>query len=87
MRIIEEYFKEIIGMMICIPLIVLIFIASFSKHEINGYYLSGKPDANELNIRVDVNWSPDNKIILDRSVTYDEAVDLVKKMNDNLKRK
>lgn len=81
---IYEYYWEIMGLLVIIPLIALGLIASFSSHNVDNYYLSTSMDK-RLGIGVDINWAIDSHIELDRNITYNEAIDLVKKLNDNLK--
>lgn len=57
--------------------IFLIFIAS--DKPIRGYYLSG--DVDSIEIKVDIDNAPDNTIPL-IGVDYDEAVELVNKLNE-----
>lgn len=60
----------------------LIAISLTQDHSIKNYYLN--ENENKLQIGMDINWSPDSHIDLDRTVTYDEAVLLVEKLNNNL---
>lgn len=64
-------------------LLVFFFIAIFSTKEIKGYYLSDFEGG--LQIMCDIEWIPDNSIRIDRSITYDEAINMVEKLNNTLK--
>lgn len=63
--------------------VVFLTITFVKPHPVQGYYLKGDPE-NGLSIGVDVNWSPDEKIQLDRSVTYEGAIQMVKDLNNSL---
>lgn len=64
---------------------VIGFLTAFiHPHLVQGYYLQGDTE-NGLSIGVDVNWAPDTKIQLDRSVTYEGAIQMIKDLNTTLK--
>lgn len=63
--------------------IVVSSIAFIKPHPVQGYYLKGDTK-NGLSIGVDVNWTPDENIQLDRSVTYEGAIQMVKDLNASL---
>lgn len=74
---------SLIGVLSVAAFSVFFFIAIFSDKPIRGYHLRGN-DGN-LKIIIDINWIPDEEIHLDRSITYDEAIEMVQKLNNTLK--
>lgn len=67
-----------------ILIVVVLSVASIKPHPVQGYYLKGDTE-NGLSIGVDVNWALDEKIQLDRSITYEGAIQMVKDLNTTLK--
>jgi len=61
-----------------------------SEHQIQRYYLESYSLPNngghELRIISDREWWVDGEIVLDRNVTYNEAILLVEEMNQKLDR-
>ena len=72
-----------IGILSLAAFSVFFFIAIFSTKEIKGYYLDDTDGS--LNISIDINWMPDKSISLDRAITYDEAIEMVERLNNTLK--
>ena len=67
-----------------LSLLLGLFIKQITAdHSIKSYYLSGNMDGS-LKIMGEVNWAEDDKIILDRSVTYEEAIKMVNDLNATL---
>lgn len=52
-------------------------------HVVRYYYLKGDME-NGLVIAADINWNEDKEIQLDRSITYPEAIQMVKELNSTL---
>ena len=75
----SEELWELLGFTSVVILVVFIFMSMFNSHKINKYYL-------EINegipcIYLDVEWSIDGMMELDRDITYDQAIELVNKLN------
>lgn len=68
-----------------IVLAVYIFMMIFSDHRIRSYYLDTYN--NKLVIRADINWQEDQVIELDRTVSYNEAIDMIERLNKTLIKK
>lgn len=68
----------------CFVFSVIFIIASVSDHSVKSYYLSNIN--NELGISKEINWQFDETIELDRSITYDQAIELMNKLNESLKK-
>ena len=67
-----------------LTLAVSLFVKQITAdHSVKSYYLSGGPDGS-LKIMGEVNWAEDNRITLNRSVTYKEAIEMVIELNTNL---
>jgi len=74
-----------LAILLGVVVITLSLTALCSDHSIKRYYLSGG-DNGRLAICKDIDWYPDGgSIALDRSVTYDQAIELVKKLNETIK--
>jgi len=61
----------------------MIVLSTTAKHDVRGYYLdeyNGK-----LSVRLDIDWQEDECILLDRSITYDEAISMVERLNKTIK--
>ena len=63
----------------CLWLISLIVFSSFADKKIRGYYLHAYNS--KLTIMVDIDWSSDQSIELDRNITYNEAIEMVERLN------
>ena len=74
-----------LAMLGVICLAILIGLFAFADRKINYYYLVSS--SNSLKIVPDINWTEDSSygIDLDRNVTYDEALTMVSRMNEELK--
>lgn len=65
--------------------IVSVFIVViFADRPIRGYYLGESGGKSSPKIMIDINWSPDKAIHLDRNITLNEAADLINKLNEGL---
>ena len=85
MRKFNEFFEETAWLLLfwvlgC-GLSCLFFLTIFSEHKVNGYYLTGESSTSII-IRTDIDWCIDYQLFLDRNITYDEAVNLVNKLNE-----
>jgi len=67
-----------------ITLVIIIFMAITADHAVSKYYLRSYTGSNQLVINGYIDWGEDEKIILDRSVTLEEAIELVDKLNKSL---
>lgn len=86
----EKFFKnfwenslKLIGVSALITLIVLTFMSLFADHKIRSYYLSQSYD--RIIIYKDIDWQGDESITLDKNVTYQEALDMMDRLNATLK--
>lgn len=81
----SEQLWELLGFLSVTALATFVFISIFSNHSLNGYYF----EVNEEipTIYLDVEWGIDGMIKLDRDISYDEAIELVNKLNKSLKNK
>lgn len=68
---------------ICIFLLLSLGMCSFHKKETKGYSLG--ENENHLVIVREIEWWEDDPILLDRSVTYWEAIRMVDSLNKTLK--
>ena len=64
---------------------VLLFISTIwtlvtADHKVRFYYLSGTYSETVFRIKGDIDWAEDNTILLDRTVTFDEALQMVEKL-------
>jgi len=67
----------------CGWILTMIVLSSTANHYVRGYYLD---DFNgKLSIRLDIEWQEDGSILLDRSITYDEAISMVERLNKTIK--
>lgn len=62
---------------------VIGFKALISDHQVRYYYLKGDIE-NGLVINADINWAGDEEIQLDRSITYEGAIEMIKDLNASL---
>lgn len=62
----------------------LLFKFFTADHIVRYYYLTGG-FTNTLIIRADIDYGEDQSIILDRSITYEQAVDMVERLNGTLR--
>lgn len=67
----------------CLWLLTTIVVSSTAKHNIRSYYLDSSNG--QLKIRIDIDWQEDKSIELDRSITYDEAISMVERLNKTIK--
>lgn len=67
----------------CLWLISLIAFSSFSDKKVRGYYLHAYNG--QLSIMVDIDWVSDSSIELDRNITYNEAIEMVERLNKTIK--
>ena len=70
-------------MLFGVSLMTLMITAISSTHNIEYYYLDSYEGG--LRIRVSVDWSEDKKIALDRAVSYEDAIEMVDKLNKTVK--
>ena len=63
-------------------LLVLIGRLSTADHTVRYYYLEGTSTC--LTISADIDWAEDEHIYLDRNVSYDDAIKMVKNLNEAL---
>ena len=64
-------------------LISLIAFTSFSDKKVRGYYLDVRNGI--LSIMSDIDWMEDKSIELDRNITYNEAIEMVERLNKTVK--
>jgi len=84
-EIFEDFLTFIIASII-FGIMIMIGLFSLSEHKVNGYYIGSIANgANIVKIGVDINWQIDKEIPLDRSITIQEAIELVAKLNESLK--
>lgn len=79
--------EDTIGLVILMFSIIVGFIsvkAFNSDHIVRYYYLKGDLE-NGLVISGDIDWAEDKEIQLDRSITYEGAIQMVKDLNATLK--
>lgn len=79
-----EYILYYLFILFTLVFFIISVIAILSDHSVKNYYLSNIN--NELTISKDINWQPDETIELDRSITYDQAIELINKLNESLKK-
>lgn len=64
--------------------------AIFQNHKVTHYYISSEQhDGNsdhELTIIGNIEWALDEQLILDRDVSYEDAIKLCDKMNKRLRK-
>ena len=75
----SEQLWESLGFLTAATFLTFVFMSMFSSHKVNKYYL-------EINegipcIYLDVEWSIDGMMELDRDIAYEQAVELVNKLN------
>lgn len=64
--------------------LVLFTLWTTSEKHLNYYYL-GSGEGDDLELKVDIENAPDQSINLN-GATYNEAVDLVNELNNNIKK-
>lgn len=82
----ENFWDNVFNLIVAgslITLIVFIFMSWFADHKIRSYYLSQEGD--RIKIYKDIDWQCDEVIILDKTVTYQEALDMMDRLNATLK--
>jgi len=67
-----------------VVLIVLVFISLTADHKVRSYYLH-QGTASNITIYKDIDWQMDESIVLDRTITYDEALAILERLNKTLK--
>lgn len=81
-----KYSKELwesLGYLSLTTLITFVFLGMFNDHNLGKYYL-GSTNGIPL-ICLEVDWNPDKTMKIDRSISYDEAIELVNRLNRTLK--
>jgi hypothetical protein len=81
MTLFEKLFSSL-GFTTVLAIIVLVFTYWFSSKTVEGYYLVTKDKVPY--IIVNINWSEDRRLELDRDISYDAAVELTKKLNESI---
>lgn len=79
---------EGIGIAATIIVMALLTMLIIEKKKTNRYYLGIDSDishGNSLVIVRDIDWYLDDKIVLDRNITYEKAIELVNSLNETLK--
>jgi xanthine/uracil permease len=71
-----------IATLIGVALITVLFNTICREHHVERYYLT--QHTNVLVIKADIDWMEDEKILLDRNISYDSAVALTIKLNQSL---
>jgi hypothetical protein len=74
---------KLIGTISGIVLIILIFISLSSDHKVRSYYLH--QGSTGIMIYKDQDWQIDESINLDRTVSYDEALNILERLNKTIK--
>lgn len=69
---------------IAISIVIVLSSCFLSKKYTKGYSLGG--DESSIHIVKEVEWDEDDKIPLDRSVTYEQAIELVERLNQTIKK-
>ena len=89
-----QFWNNVAALIVTLVVIGFLSLAGkalISEHQIQRYYLESRARVqgadHELVIVSDREWAPDGEIILDRSVTYDQSILLVEKMNIKLAKK
>ena len=62
----------------------LLLFAITQDHKVRYYYLDGAEGSNEVQIKGDINWAQDVNIKIDRTITYEQAINLVDSLNHTL---
>ena len=61
----------------------------FQSHKVTHYYITSdnnRDGDHELSITGNIEWGEDEELILDRNITYEEAIKLCSEMNKKLRR-
>ena len=85
MRFNEVDLERLFIWVIIIIFTTLVSIGIYSltqDHSVGCYYLD--QGEHQLFIKGDIDWGIDSNIPLDRSITYDEAINIVSRMNSEL---
>lgn len=71
----------------CIVLLCLVTKAFQADHKVRYYYLiSYTPTGTSIpKIVADIDWQCDETIVLDRNITYSQAIQMVDSLNNTLK--
>ncbi len=69
-----------------IALVIVTFMAITADHAVSKYYLRSYDGSNQLVINGYIDWGEDEKIVLDRDVTIEEAIEMVNRLNESLKK-
>jgi len=76
-------FRIILTLMAVVLFIVMVK-AITTDHLVRYYYIAGYQSNGSVQIKADIDWDEDKTLTLDRSVTYEEAIEIVTKMNKAL---
>lgn len=74
---------KLVGSGFLVTFIVFISMSMFADHKIRSYYLA--QDGDRITIYKDIDWQGDETIRLDKIVTYQEALDMLDRLNATLK--
>lgn len=85
MKIWEHAFFMLLWILASVLLTVFIMYI-FSNKEVVRYTLDSKSDSPQLTIVKEINWDVDSRIMLDRNISYWEAIRIVDSLNATLKR-
>jgi hypothetical protein len=68
----------------CLAVLIVGTIAIFAKKYTHGYSL-GTKSSGVLTITKEMDWTTDDEIVLDRNVSYSEAVRIVDSLNKTIR--
>lgn len=75
---------NIVGISALTTFLVFIFMCLFADHKIRYYYMTQTSD--RITISKDIDWEIDESITLDKTMTYDEALDMLDRLNATIKK-
>lgn len=82
----EDFWKNafiFLGLASSVTMVVFLFIAMFSDHRPRSYYLC--QEEGYLKIYGNCNWQFDTPIRLDRTISYDQALTILDRLNKTIK--
>lgn len=83
MKYIESAFAWL-AWVFCLGLIVLVLLLCLMPSKVTGYSLD-HDGSGAIAIKKHVDWDEDKTIQLDRSVTLEQAVEIIKELNTTIK--
>lgn len=74
------------ALMACASILTLLLVLAFSTRYTKAYSLGSSQRGNGLIINKEIEWGEDDEIVLDRTISYSQAIGMVDSLNKTIKK-